>query len=69
MTKKVENNLCSFRDKALQGCQIQVQTCFRLVEINFLLSIILGTAFWHYLKNIKSKCISDIDHLKLLIQL
>ena len=29
----------------LQGCLIQVQTSFRLIEINFLISIILGMAF------------------------
>ena len=29
----------------LQRCQIQVQTCFRLLEIKFLISIILGMTF------------------------
>ena len=47
MKKKGANIIISLPlklSKALQGGQIQVQTCFGPLEINFLISVILGMA-------------------------
>ena len=39
----------------MQGYQIQVQTCFRLLEINILISIIIGMAYCTRIKTIPTR--------------
>ena len=46
MTKKSDDRkISSFKTK-MHRCQIQVQTSFRIFQIHFLISIILGMVFW-----------------------
>ena len=69
--KKGALRLISVLLELRQGLQIQVQTCFRLVEINFLISIILGRALLTLGKKIINQSeFHDLDiyYLKLLIR-